>query len=94
MAGGGIPSARAAKAAASSVPILFVSGDPVAAGLVASLNHPGGNVTGVSIMSGQLGGKRLGLLAQLVPEARVFALLTNHGDMGLVYALPRLTVLR
>src|SRR6266540_4051586 len=76
MAGGGVPSARAAKAAASSVPVLFVSGDPVAAGLVASLNRPGGNATGVNIMSGLLGGKRLGLLAQLGPDARVLALLT------------------
>jgi len=82
MAGGGVPSARAAKAAASPVPVLFVSGDPVAAGLVASLNRPGGNATGVNIMSGLLGGKRLGLLAQLVPDARVLALLTNPQDRG------------
>jgi putative ABC transport system substrate-binding protein len=82
IAGGGIPSARAAKAATSSIPVLFIGGDPVAAGLVTSLNRPAGNVTGVSIMSGELGGKRLELLAQLVPHAEVVALLTNPQDRG------------
>jgi len=82
IAGGGTPSARAAKAATSSIPILFVSSDPVAAGLVVSLSRPGANVTGVSIMSGELGGKRLELLAQLVPHADVVAWLTNPKDRG------------
>ena len=82
IAGGGIPSARAAKAATSSIPVIFIGGDAVGAGLVASLNRPAGNVTGVSIMSGELGGKRLELLAQLVPHADAVALLTNPQDQG------------
>jgi putative tryptophan/tyrosine transport system substrate-binding protein len=82
IAGGGVPSARAAKAASSTVPVIFLGGDPVAAGLVASLNRPDGNATGVSLMSGVLGGKRLELLAQLVPKADVVALLTNPQDVG------------
>ena len=76
-AGGGRPSARAVKAATSSIPIVFVTGDPVAEGLVASLARPGGNITGFSIMSGELGGKRLEVIARLVPKAGVAGLLTN-----------------
>jgi putative ABC transport system substrate-binding protein len=57
----------AAKAATNAVPIYFLIADPpVQLGLVASMNRPGGNATGVSLMSGMLGGKRLELLAQLV----------------------------
>jgi putative tryptophan/tyrosine transport system substrate-binding protein len=80
MAGGGAPSARAAQAATSSVPIIFVTGDPVADRLVTSLSRPGRNSTGVGIMSGELGGKRFQLIAQLVPQADVIALLTNPQD--------------
>ena len=76
-AGGGAPSVRAAKAATSSVPIVFVTGEPVAARLVASLARPGGNITGVGIMSDELGGKRLELLMRMVPNADVVGLLTN-----------------
>jgi putative ABC transport system substrate-binding protein len=82
IAGGGIPSARAAGTATSSIPVLFIGGDPVVAGLVTSLNRPTGNITGVSILSGELGGKRLELLTQLVPPAEVIGLLTNPQDRG------------
>lgn len=82
VAGGGLPSARAVKAATSSIPIVFVSGDPVADGLVTSLARPGGNITGVSIQSGELGAKRLELLVRLVPDARVVGLLTNPLNTG------------
>jgi ABC-type uncharacterized transport system substrate-binding protein len=75
---GGTTSAVAAKAATSSIPIVFViGGDPVALGLAASLSHPGGNATGFTIISGDLAPKRLGLLRELVPNAKRFATLTN-----------------
>jgi ABC-type uncharacterized transport system substrate-binding protein len=71
-------SAIAAKAATSSIPIVFTSGaDPVAAGLIATLARPGGNLTGISFLTVELMSKRLELLSQLVPEARVIALLVN-----------------
>ncbi len=74
----GVPSTRAAKAATTTIPIVFVMGaDPVAFGLVASLNRPGGNVTGASPLSGDLTTKRLELLHELVPAAGVLALLIN-----------------
>ena len=66
----------AAKAATTSIPIVFsMGGDPVEVGLVSSLNRPGGNVTGVTSMNVDLGSKRLGLLHELLPGARRFALL-------------------
>src|SRR5207302_2634151 len=68
---------RAAKSATSTIPIVFVSGDPVGDGLVASLARPGGNLTGVSILVVELHSKRLELLSELVPQARVIALLVN-----------------
>jgi putative tryptophan/tyrosine transport system substrate-binding protein len=76
--GGGIPSALAAKAATSTIPIVFEVGtDPVRDALVASLARPGGNLTGVSVLFTELVPKRLELLYELVPQARVIALLVN-----------------
>ena len=78
VAAGGVGSARAAKSATSSIPILFVGGDPVQAGLVASLNRPGGNLSGVDVMTGELGGKRVELLLDMVPAAEAaVGFLTN-----------------
>jgi len=80
-ASGGDRSALAAKNATSTIPIVSViGGDPVAVGLVASLARPDGNLTGLSILTFELTPKRLELLSELVPQARVFALLVNPGN--------------
>ena len=75
----GLRSTLAAKAATTSIPIVFTAGtDPVEAGIVASLSRPGGNVTGVNFMASELGAKRLGVLQELVPRAARIALLVNR----------------
>jgi putative ABC transport system substrate-binding protein len=75
--------ALAAKSATTSIPIVFESGaDPVQIGLVASLNHPGGNVTGITNVSGELAAKRVGLLRELVPSATSIAVLINPSRPG------------
>jgi putative ABC transport system substrate-binding protein len=80
VATGGARAALAAKAATSTIPIVFSSGgDPVANGLVSSLSRPSGNLTGVSLATRLLESKRLDLLHQAVPQATSFALLTNPG---------------
>jgi putative ABC transport system substrate-binding protein len=73
-----VDAARAAKAVTTSIPIIFVTGaDPVAAGLVSSINRPGGNVTGVSFYDVPITGKRLALLRDLVPKAEIIAVLQD-----------------
>jgi ABC-type uncharacterized transport system substrate-binding protein len=101
---GGPPAARAAKSETTIIPVVFTSGDdPVKIGLVSSLNRPGGNVTGVSILFGEVQAKRLELLRDLIPTVRVVGLLfdpdaareeveTAAGQLGLqVYAVPAQT---
>jgi putative tryptophan/tyrosine transport system substrate-binding protein len=75
-AGGPVPT-LAVKGATSTIPIVFNVGDPVDLGLVASMARPGGNLTGVSIITGEMMPKRLELLSELVPLAKVIALLVN-----------------
>jgi putative ABC transport system substrate-binding protein len=75
---GGEPSALAAKVATSTIPIAFViSGDPLKAGLVASFNRPGGNVTGITLLTSAMEAKRLGIVRELVPNAAAIAMLVN-----------------
>jgi len=88
VAAGGVTSAPAAKAATSTIPIVFAIGaDPVATGLVTSLAKPGGNMTGVSFLTQALGAKRLGLLNVLAPSATVVALLVNPTNPAVAAAI-------
>jgi len=77
----GIPPTFAAKAATSTIPIAFLAGvDPVEFGIITSLNRPGGNITGIAILTADLAGKRLQLLHELVPAVAVIGLLVNPTD--------------
>jgi putative ABC transport system substrate-binding protein len=75
--------ARAAKAATTMIPIVFAMGaDPLQTGLVTSLNRPGGNVTGVTVFSGDSVQKRMQLLHDLLPDSKVFGFLANPDNLG------------
>jgi putative ABC transport system substrate-binding protein len=83
VATGGAASARAAKTATLTIPIVFTTGsDPVESELVDSLARPGGNITGVSILNVHLIPKRIDLISELVPEARIIAVLVNPNNAG------------
>jgi putative ABC transport system substrate-binding protein len=76
---GGADTARAAKAATTTIPIVFVTGaDPVQSRLVEAFNHPGSNVTGITTMNADMGPKWLGLMHDLIPAAKRFAVLVNN----------------
>jgi putative ABC transport system substrate-binding protein len=83
VAGGSPVSALAAKAATTTIPIVFMNvADPVAIGLVASFNRPGGNLTGATLLSAELVAKRLGILRDLLPSVKEIAMLVNPSRPG------------
>jgi ABC-type uncharacterized transport system substrate-binding protein len=93
IAAAAVNSAHAAKAATTTIPIVFfISGDPVAEDLVTSLNQPGGNLTGVTTFSGELSSKRLELLRELVPAAGMVAVLINPTNSNAKFRLKELDV--
>ena len=82
MAEGGTLGPRVAMQATTTIPIVFVAGDPVGSGLVTSLARPGGNVTGLSFLAPELVGKRLELLKEAVPGVARVAVLWQPGGLG------------
>src|SRR5262249_30650278 len=76
----GTPAARAALSATSTIPVIFVSADPIGGGLAASLAHPGANATGISTQGIEVMAKRLELLQQIVPRTRRVILLANPNN--------------
>jgi ABC-type uncharacterized transport system substrate-binding protein len=90
VATGGNSSALAAKQATSTIPIVFVAGDPVRAGLVKSFSRPGGNVTGSAVVTTEMEDKRLGLLHELAPAVPLIGVLLNPSSPGQEHQLPRL----
>jgi ABC-type uncharacterized transport system substrate-binding protein len=90
VAPGGTPSAVAAKAASETIPIVFaVAVDPVKIGLVASLNRPGGNMTGITNLNAVVGPKRLELMHELIPTATIMALLVNPTSPAVAASVTR-----
>jgi len=88
VAAGSIAGALAVKAATTTIPIVFETGaDPIAAGLVPSLSRPGGNITGVTSLNAEVNPKRLELLHELIPNARVVALLVNPASASITQPL-------
>jgi putative ABC transport system substrate-binding protein len=80
VATGGGPSALAAKKATGTIPTVFTAGDPVAAGLATRLDRPGGNLTGINVLTVELNAKRLDLLKEAVPAVSRVAVLVNPGN--------------